>query len=62
MVRPLIIMPMAGVAGAVFFYLTDGIRQRGGWKKVAISILSLFVFMTALWMGVVLGLNGTMWN
>ena len=62
MVRPLIITPMAGAAGAVFFYLTDGIRQQGGWKKISASVLSLLVFIIALWMGIVLGLNGTLWN
>jgi hypothetical protein len=62
MLRPLIIVPLAGAGGGVFYYFMDHLRHRGGWKMVAANIISLLAYLIALWMGTVLGLDGTMWN
>ncbi|HEX8516347.1 MAG TPA: potassium transporter KefB [Bacteroidia bacterium] len=62
MLKPLLIVPFAGACGGIFFHITDTIRQRGGWRKIAVNILSAIVYIVGLWMGFVLGLNGTMWN
>lgn len=62
MARPLFVTPLAGAAGAVFFYLTDGIRAQGGWRKAATIFISGIVFIIAIWMGIVLGLAGTLWH
>ena len=61
-IRPLIVTPIAAAFGAAFSYVTDDLRREGGWKSFAAIVLSLFVFIVALWMGIVLGLDGTMWN
>lgn len=61
-IKPLIIVPLAGASAGVFYYLMDHFRQQGGWKKVLVNILSLMVGIIALWLGTVLGLNGTYWN
>lgn len=62
MARPLIIVPLAGAAGGVFFALLRPMRQRGGWVMALAYVLSLAIFVVALWMGTVLGLDGTLWD
>ena len=62
MIRPLLIVPLAGSMGGVFYYFMDHLRYQGGWRKVLAYILSLAGYIIALWLGTVLGLDGTMWN
>jgi hypothetical protein len=62
MLRPLVIVPLAGAMGGVFYYYMDHLRYQGGWKKALAIILSLMVYIIGLWLGTVLGLDGTMWN
>lgn len=62
MIRPLLIVPAAGAIGGLFYYLMDNLRYQGGWKKILANIASLLVYLTGLWLGTVLGLDGTMWN
>lgn len=62
MVKPLIIVPIAGAIGAAFYYFMDHLRNDGGWRKVLANVLSLLAYLIALWLGTVLGLNGTLWN
>ena len=62
MIKPLIIVPLAGSMGGVFYYLMDELSYQGGWRRILTNILSLIVFIIGLWLGTVLGLNGTYWN
>jgi hypothetical protein len=62
MMKPLIIVPLAGAIGGVFYYFMDHLRYKGGWRKAMAIILSLVVYIIGLWLGTVLGLDGTMWN
>lgn len=62
MIRPLIITPLAGVAGAFWYYLLGGLRSQGGWKTIAAYVLGIGGFIIAIWMGIVLGLVGTLWH
>jgi sterol desaturase/sphingolipid hydroxylase (fatty acid hydroxylase superfamily) len=62
MVRPLIITPLAGAAGGLSFYLIHRIFHQYGWNRIMAFILSIFVYLVALWMGIVLGLDGTLWD
>ena len=62
MVRPIIIVPLAGAAGGVFFFMMDKFRIQGGWKKVVANIVTVIVCMFGLWIGTILGLDGTMWD
>lgn len=62
MIKPLIIVPLAGAMGGVFYYYMDHLRYQGGWKKTLAIILSLIVYIIGLWLGIVLGLDGTLWN
>jgi hypothetical protein len=61
-IRPLIVVPFAGAMGGVFYYFMDHLRYQGGWKMIAANVISLLVYIVALWMGTVLGLVGTLWN
>ena len=62
MVRPLIIVPIAGAMGGAFSYFVEDLRSQGGWKTVLAILLSMIVYVIALWFGSVLGLDGTYWN
>jgi hypothetical protein len=62
MIKPLIMVPLAGSCGGLFYHLMDPIRNKGGWKKILINAFSVLVYIIGLWLGTVLGLNGTMWN
>ncbi len=63
MIKPLIITPSAGAAGGVLFYFINNVvGYPDRWVKFLGLVLSCIFFIIALWMGLVLGLNGTMWN
>lgn len=63
MVQPLVMVPLAGAAGGFcnFVLFRFGVLFGVGNKWVA-GTVSAIVFLIGLWLGVVLGLNGTMWN
>jgi hypothetical protein len=62
MIRPLIIVPLAGAAGGACNYFIVHFRDRVGVNKIVATVLSALIFVIGLWLGVVLGLDGTMWN
>lgn len=62
MLRPLAIVPMAGAAGGFFYYLMNPLRRKGGWNAILANVLSILVFIIGLWMGSILGLDGTLWD
>lgn len=61
-IRPLIVTPLAGAFGILSFYLKDFIRFNNKLLNFLMVMVSLFVFLIALWLGIVLGLDGTLWN
>jgi membrane associated rhomboid family serine protease len=61
MIRPLIITPLAGAMGGVFYLLMDYQGKKGFNRPFAIA-LSIVVYLIGLWLGTVLGLAGTMWD
>lgn len=62
MIRPLIIVPLAGATGGACRYFLVNYHNTIGLNKTIASILSLVVFAVGLWMGVILGLDGTLWD
>ena len=62
MIKPLIMVPLAGALGGVFYYFMDHLRYQGGWKKIFAILLGMIGYIIALWLGTVLGLNGTLWD
>ncbi len=62
MIKPLVMVPVAGALGGVFYYCMDHLRHQGGWRKTLGILSSLAGYIIVVWLGVVLGLNGTMWD
>ena len=61
-IRPVIVVTFAGAVGGAFYHYMDMVRYKGGWSRVLADFISLVVYIFGLWMGTVLGLNGTLWN
>lgn len=61
-IRPLVVVSLAGATGGVIYFFTNSLRSQGGWKKFTAIILSVLIYIFGLWIGTVLGLNGTLWN
>lgn len=61
-IRPLIVTPLAAAFGALSFFSTDIFRPKSVWLKAVLIGLSVFAFVFALWVGIILGLDGTLWD
>jgi hypothetical protein len=61
-IQPLALVTFAGAMGGLCYYFLDHLRYQGGLKKVLAYILSFIIYLFSLWMGIVLGLNGTYWH
>jgi hypothetical protein len=61
MIRPLIVVPVAGAVGGVCFAYIDNLRLEG-WRRILAATLSVIVFIFGLWLGTILGLSGTLWD
>jgi hypothetical protein len=61
-IRPHLVVTFAGAIGGLCWHLLDFIRQRGFGYQVLAGVLGIFIYIFGLWMGSVLGLNGTLWN
>lgn len=62
LLRPLVLVPLAGALGGLFYYNMGPLRDQGGWRKFLAHVLSLLVYLLVLWLGTVLGLDGTWWD
>jgi hypothetical protein len=61
MIQPLVVGALAGAGGGFFFYFMNLFRFQGAAKVLSVFVC-LIVFVIAMWMGIVLGFHGTMWN
>jgi len=63
MIKPMIMVPLAGAAGGAYYYFINHfLGYKTNWRKALAIALGLIGFIIALWLGTVLGLNGTLWN
>lgn len=62
MIRPLIVVPVAVAGAGLCFHFLDKYRFENGWNKTFITVLGILGHIIALWMGMVVGLDGTLWN
>ena len=62
MIKPFIVVPLAGSFGGLFFYFMNSIALSGSWKKILAIIFGFIGYVFTLWIGTVLGLNGTLWD
>jgi hypothetical protein len=61
-IRPLIILPLASATGSAFAYYLIQLTAQGGWRRVLAIALSLVIYLVGLWMGFILGFDGTLWD
>lgn len=62
MLKPFIITPLSGAMGGLVAYFMARFRNQYGWNKTLTFLLTAIICVIGLWMGIVLGLNGTLWN
>jgi len=62
MVRPLVMVPVAGAIGGLLYYLMNNIFYRSGPGKVLAIMAGVIVYIIVLWLGTILGLDGTLWD
>jgi len=62
MIRPLIVSSLAGATGGAFYYFMTSLSANGQINRTVAVIVSLIVYIICLWLGIVLGLDGTMWD
>lgn len=62
MLRPLVIVPLAVAGAGLCFHFLDKYRYEKGWNKILITLLGIIGHLIALWLGMVAGLDGTLWN
>lgn len=62
MVKPLITAPLAGSIGSLLYDMINPVRYQPGWKRTVANVAGLLAVLTSLWIGTVLGLDGTMWD
>ena len=62
MIRPLLVVPVATALGGAFYTFLDPWRRKGGYQQFLAELLGLLGFIFSLWIGTVLGLDGTYWD
>jgi hypothetical protein len=61
-IKPLLLTPVLGAIVGLCYDVTEPLRQIKGWIGTLFFVLSLLGYAIGLWMGLILGLNGTLWN
>lgn len=61
MIKPLIMTPLFGAISAAFGYLVNEKMARR-FPKILGNFVAILIYIIGLWLGIVLGLNGTMWD
>lgn len=61
-VRPLLLTPLIAGAGAVFAYFLYRRGLGSALHKAIFTILAAAAFLFSLWIGIILGLDGTLWD
>lgn len=61
-VRPLILTPLVSAFGMLAFLLKDYIQPKTAGGKITVFLISTLAFIISLWMGIIIGLDGTLWN
>lgn len=61
-IRPLVIVPLAGAMGGLSYSIMYQLWSRKGWSKIWVNLIGILVIIIGLYLGIVLGLDGTYWN
>lgn len=62
MIRPLVVIAFAGATGGACTYFINRWFGNGIGRKIAAFFVSAIVYLIGLWMGTVIGCNGTLWD
>lgn len=62
MLRPMIVLAFAGAMGGLCNYFIMYYHSQYNINRFVAMFISVLVFIVGLWMGIVLGFNGTLWN
>lgn len=60
-VRPLLLTPFIGGIAGLFYAFMDYL-SRTGFNRTLALLLGMSGFLVILWLGLILGLDGTLWN
>lgn len=61
-IKPLLLTPFLGAMVGLCYDLTEPLRQLSGWYGKLFLVLSFIGYIIGLWISLVLGMNGTMWD
>lgn len=61
-IKPLLLSPFLGAITGLCYDVTEPLRRLNGWLGKLFLALSILGFVVGQWLGLVLGLAGTMWN
>ena len=61
-IKPLLLTPFLGAIVGLCYDITQPLRQIDGWLGKVFWVLSLVGYFIGIWMALVLGMAGTMWN
>lgn len=62
MVRPIIVTPIVVTLAGASTYFLDALRYQGGTKRIIAYILTGLIYLFGLWIGIIAGLGGTLWD
>lgn len=60
--QPLILTPMIVAFGSLAFLANRIFKPQTKTAKTLLLIASIIAFIFSIWIGIVIGLNGTLWN
>lgn len=61
-IKPLLVVPFSGALGGLFCQFMQHRRNAGGWKGAIAYLASLAGYMLVVWLGIMAGLNSTLWD
>ena len=61
-IKPLLLSPLLGAITGLCYNAAAPLRRLNGWPGKLFLVLSILGFFIGQWLGLVLGLAGTMWN
>ena len=61
-VKPLLLTPFIGAIVGMCYDITERLRKLNGWLGYLFVGLSVIGYALGMWVGLVLGLAGTMWD
>ena len=61
-IRPFVVITFAGAVGGACNYFLFHWTSEGGWKRIMATLGSVVIYIFGLWVGTILGLDGTLWD